>query len=382
VRYDVLVLGGGSAGCVLAARLSEDENRTVCLVEAGPDYGPREHWPEDLLDPGGIPESHQWDPNDCPFTPLRAKVLGGCSTHNACLLVWPPDADPELEPFRQRALETIAPEPFFHEELTPWFSAVAEAGSAHGFEVMTGPFNIRGGVRWNAAFAYLDAARGRPNLTVRADSFVERVVFEDERAVGAVVGGETVDADVVVLAAGAIGSPRILLCSGVDAGENLQEHVTAKLIFEANDDLRSEQPMPFTNGILRNDDLHLLPVVDRFGEQAHITVALLQPESRGRVTLDRIELNLLSDERDRRTLEDGLTLAREVAEHPVLRRFGRAVDAEPTLGIYFHPVGTCVGVNGRFENLHVVDASVLDPIPRANTHLPTLALAEKLASEL
>jgi choline dehydrogenase len=382
VRYDVLVLGGGSAGCVLAARLSEDENRTVCLVEAGPDYGPREHWPEDLLDPGGIPESHQWDPNDCPFTPLRAKVLGGCSTHNACLLVWPPDADPELEPFRQRALETIAPEPFFHEELTPWFSAVAEAGSAHGFEVMTGPFNIRGGVRWNAAFAYLDAARGRPNLTVRADSFVERVVFEDERAVGAVVDGETVDADVVVLAAGAIGSPRILLRSGVDAGENLQEHVTAKLIFEANDDLRSEQAMPFTNGILRNDDLHLLPVVDRFGEQAHITVALLQPESRGRVTLDRIELNLLSDERDRRTLEDGFALAREVAEHPALRRFGRAVDAEPTLGIYFHPVGTCVGVNGRFENLHVVDASVLDPIPRANTHLPTLALAEKLASEL
>ena len=88
VRYDVLVLGGGSAGCVLAARLSEDKGRTVCLVEAGPDYGPPDAWPEDLLDPGGIPDSHQWDPAECQFTPLRAKVLGGCSTHNACLLVW------------------------------------------------------------------------------------------------------------------------------------------------------------------------------------------------------------------------------------------------------------------------------------------------------
>ena len=112
MRFDVLVLGGGSAGCVLAARLSEDEGRTVCLVEAGPDYGPPDAWPEDLLDPGGIPDSHQWDPAECSFTPLRAKVLGGCSTHNACLLVWD-DELTELEPYRDRALATIAPEPFF-----------------------------------------------------------------------------------------------------------------------------------------------------------------------------------------------------------------------------------------------------------------------------
>ena len=77
--FDVVVVGGGTAGCVLAARLSEDENRSVCLVEAGPDYGPRANWPTELLDPGGIPESHQWDPDESPFTPLRTKVIGGFS---------------------------------------------------------------------------------------------------------------------------------------------------------------------------------------------------------------------------------------------------------------------------------------------------------------
>jgi choline dehydrogenase-like flavoprotein len=389
VRYDVLVLGGGSAGCVLAARLSEEENRTVCLVEAGPDYGPQTDWPAELLDPGWIPDSHQWDPEETPFSPLRAKVIGGCSTHNACLLVWPTDADPELEPFRQRAMETIAPDPFFHEELTPWFAAVAEAASARDLEVLTGPFNIREGVRWNAAFAYLDPARGRPNLTIRANALVDRVVLEDGRAIGAVVDGDVLHADVVVLAAGAIGSPAILLRSGIEAGENLQEHVTAKLAFETTDELRSESPMPFTNGIIRNDDLHLLSVNDRHGERAHISVALLQPASRGRVRLrsmdpsvsPEIDQALLSDPADRAALDEGLELARELAESPGLRRLGRPVAAEPELGIYFHPVGTCVQVE-RPENLYIGDASVLDPIPRANTHLATLAVAERLAASL
>src|SRR4029453_9491946 len=123
----------------------------------------------------------------------------------------------------------IAPDPFFHEELTPWFAAVAEAASGRDLEVLTGPFNIREGVRWNAAFAYLDPARGRPNRTSRANALVDRVVLEDGCAIGAVVDGDVLHADVVVLAAGAIGSPAILLRSGIEAGENLQEHVTAKL---------------------------------------------------------------------------------------------------------------------------------------------------------
>lgn len=389
VRYDVLVLGGGSAGCVLAARLSEDEGRMVCLVEAGPDYGPPADWPEELLDPGGIPEGHQWDPAECPFTPLRTKVLGGCSTHNACLLVWD-DALVELEPFRGRALETIAPEPFSFEELTPWFAAVATAAQAHGLAVTTGPYNIRNGIRWNAAFAYLEPARRRGNLTIRADAEAERIVFRDERAIGAVVDGETVEADLVVLSAGAVGSPRLLLRSCIEAGSNLQDHVSTKLVFETSDALRTDTAVPFSNGIVKTEDFHLLPIQDRHGERAHITVALLRPHSRGRVTLDEIDHRLLSDERDRDALRDGLELARELAGHEALRALGRPVTSsfDETLGIYFHPVGTCseaveddLRVRG-YENLYVCDASVFETIPRANTHLPTLALAERTAAAL
>lgn len=386
MRYDVLVVGGGSAGCALAARLSEDEGRSVCLVEAGPDYGPPKAWPDELLDAGGIPESHQWDPGECPFTPLRAKVLGGCSTHNACLLVWD-DELVALEPYRDRALATIAPAPFFYgdDEVTPWFAAAAEAARDRGLEVATGPWNIRDGVRWNAAFAYIEPARSRANLTIRANTHVDRVTQG-----GAIIDGETVEADVIVLSAGAIGSPRILLRSGIEAGSGLQDHVSAKLVFETTDALRTETPMPFAGGLVKTPDLHLLPVVDRYGASAHITVALLRPHSRGRVTLDSIEHRLLSDARDRAALEEGLEFARGFAEHDALRALGRPVTSsiDETLGIYFHPVGTCaevvdddLRVHG-FENLYVCDASVFDPIPRANTHLPTLALAEQLAHTL
>jgi len=298
----------------------------------------------------------------------------------------------ELETYRDRALPTIAPEPLFYseEELTPWPAGVAAAARERGLEFTTGPWNIRDGVRWNAAFAYVEPARSRPNLTIRANAQAERVVLDRERTTGVVVDGETIDADVVVVSAGTIGSPRILLRSGIDAGSNLQDHVTAKLVFETTDALRTETPMSFAGGLVKTPDLHLLPIVDRRGESAHITVALLRPHSRGRITADAIEHRLLSDDRDRSALEEGLALVRELAEHDALRRLGRPLTSsiDETVGIYFHPVGTCseaVGEDFRvrgLENLYVCDASVFETIPRANTHLPTLALAEHAAALL
>src|SRR5438552_2831561 len=125
-HYDALVLGGGSAGCVLAGRLSEDESRSVCLVEAGPDYGAYADggWPEELLGPRLVPEAHEGGADGSWFTPLRARGMGGCAAHDACVVVWGAPQDyaargpgwtfAELEPHLRRAERTIAPRPRFY----------------------------------------------------------------------------------------------------------------------------------------------------------------------------------------------------------------------------------------------------------------------------
>src|SRR5919199_1701847 len=84
-EFDVVVAGAGSAGCALAGRLVH-ANLNVCLVEAGPDYGPlaEDRWPQELLDPRRNSKTHDWG-----YEESRAKVIGGCSTHNQCAALWP-----------------------------------------------------------------------------------------------------------------------------------------------------------------------------------------------------------------------------------------------------------------------------------------------------
>jgi choline dehydrogenase len=141
VQYDVVVAGGGTAGCVLAGRLSEDPARTVCLVEAGPDYGPFRGggWPADILDGRWLAlDSHSWERDDEEDrSQLRARILGGCSSHNACVIFRAPDADydewgagwtgNEFRPYLDRAEQTFGTRQLDAGELSPFLKAFADA---------------------------------------------------------------------------------------------------------------------------------------------------------------------------------------------------------------------------------------------------------------
>ena len=434
MTYDVLVLGGGTAGCVLAARLSENPARSVCLVEAGPDYGPYKEggWPEDMVDGRSLAFSHAWERADeDDRSQLRACILGGCSAHNACALLRGASADydewgngwshAELEPYLERAEEQFRMRRFADDELAPWQRAFTEAGRALGLGGGPHPVNAVGSVRWNSAFAYLDPARARPNLTILADTLVDRIVLRDGRAAGAATSAGFLDARTVVVAAGAYGSPAILLRSGLDhlpVGENLRDHVGVGYEWVVDERLQRETaeyereyPLFMAQVTLSDEsaDLFVFPANEPLEEGGYAftgVVFAMKPLSAGRVSLASedpaapplVEHGFLADERDVATLLRGIELVRELAETDPLAsllgaelRPGADADLEEYVRAeargFFHPVGTCaigsvVDAQARVrgvENLVVADASIMPTIPRANTNLTTAALAERIA---
>jgi len=270
--YDVIIVGAGAAGCVLANRLSEDRKRTVLLLEAGPDYGPDPaHWPAELLDPSSIwPDSHDWGyilagrEAGNPFALPRSRIAGGTTTVNGCVWLrgsaadydeWAALGNPgwsfqELLPFFQRAENDPGggvlagkdgPVPVFRiadDDIAPAERAFLSAAESLGLPrvadlngtpwqapcVGSAPKNIADGIRMNGAFTYLAPARTRSNLTILADTLVDRVLVENGRACAArTADGAIIAGRAIVLCAGTYGSPAILLRSGIGPAAHLRE---------------------------------------------------------------------------------------------------------------------------------------------------------------
>ena len=355
---DVIVVGAGPAGCAAAGTIAEQSDKQVLLIEAGPDYGPHDdgRWPAELLEAFDLAETHGWGyrSEDGRLDFSRARVMGGCSAHNGCAAIWGHRADYDAwAAAGNPGWSTDDLLPLFHdvnarmqvriptpEEITPFHRRMLDAAAAIGIPMVddlndldqpvgmaVSPANIRDGIRWNGAFAYVDPNRDLGYLRVLADTLVDRIIFEGGRAVGVhvVTGGvaRTVYAPTVVLAGGTYNSPTILMRSGIGSpdelrrhgiaafhdlpgvGKNLHDHPAVAIRMTGSEELKQELtswaqsawfPEEQTIAKLRSSrcaeafDLHIYPeggpyADGRTGWVFQVPVACMDPRSRGALRL-------------------------------------------------------------------------------------------------
>lgn len=487
-----MIVGGGSAGCVLAAHLSERPGAEVVLLEAGPDWRSADA-PAELrsLNPARIIGEEKFDRFQWPTLVAsrvagqrrrlfwRGRGLGGSSTINGVIAIRPvPDdwdrwnqpgwSHDEVLPALMR-IESDAdfgdephhgsagPLPIFRMPRERWGPVDRAFGTAavelghpvcedHNAPTGTGvsPYAINCDPvteeRVSANDAWLEPARDRPNLTVVGDALVDRVLHDGEvaRGVRVRVGDEWTDVvgREVLLAAGAVHSPAILLRSGIGpssglpVGEGLQDHANVALFVDYRpghgpdtiDDRHTNCCLRYSSGLAGAGENDMMIVTMNHSPRVEAGGLIIgwvnQAFSRGSLRLASddpddhpiIDENMLADPRDLERLRDATRRMIELSRHPAFTQIAQRISIDvrgrppaeldsdtaldewlrATLSDAQHICGTAamgLVVDGEcrvlgFDGLRVIDASVFPEVPRANTHLMVLALADEMATRL